>query len=87
MPSTELDDLKERDISAELWREYRWVMPDGRGLRTYRIENPVTLRCGHKHTTHRVLDRAGQVHCVPAIGLLGCVVVWEPRDQGRPVQF
>lgn len=71
--------MEPRDLSDEQWREYDF------GGRVYRIENPRTLWIGT--TTHRVLDAAGVVHCAPAPGHQGCVLRWEPRDAGNPVQF
>lgn len=68
-----------KDLSKEMAREYDF------GGRIYRIENPVSLYIGT--TTHRVLDAAGVVHCVPAPGELGCVLRWFPKDTSAPVQF
>lgn len=68
-----------RDLTKELWREYDF------GGRVYRIESPKTLWIGT--TTHRVLDAAGVVHCVPSPGQDGCALRWQPRDSGAPVQF
>ena len=66
------------DISCELWREYEF------GGRVYRIDTPLQLFVGK--TTHRIFD--GTVcHCVPAPGIEGCVLRWEPRDKSQPVQF
>ena len=71
--------MEPKDITAEAWREYDF---DGR---VYRINNPQQLWVGS--TTHRVRDLAGVVHCLPAPGQCGCVLRWEPRDAGDPVQF
>ena len=51
------------DIGVELWREY--VYKDGF---VYRIEDPLTLYSKHKPEgdSHRVLDRHGVTHYVPA---------------------
>lgn len=75
-----------KDISAEVWREYEWPIEGGQ-FRTYHIDEPVTLFTRPGGTTHRVLDAYGIVHCVPAVGELGCVLRWKPKDAGRPVQF
>lgn len=68
-----------KDISSELWREYDF------GTRIYRIDQPKSLMVGT--STHRVVDGAGVVHCVPAPGACDCVVRWMPRDASAPVQF
>ena len=68
-----------KSLTKELWREYDF---DGR---VYRIDNPAELVTGT--TTHRVIDTAGTVHCVPAPGHSGCVLRWMPRDASEPVQF
>lgn len=67
------------DLTKELWREYDF------GGRVYRIEGPRKLWLGK--TTHRVQDITGTVHCCPAPGQGGCVLRWEPKDVGDPVQF
>lgn len=61
--------MESRDISSEQWREYDFAG------RVYRIENPVRLYVGT--TTHRVVDKAGIAHCVPAPGYQGCVLRWQ----------
>ena len=70
--------MEPRDITPEQWREYDF------GGRVYRIDAPVTLWAGL--TTHRVLDKAGVVHCVPRPGVDGCALRWMPRDATAPVQ-
>jgi hypothetical protein len=67
------------DVQAEQWREYDF------GNRVYRIHDPQTLWIGT--TTHRVLDKDGVVHCVPAPGVGGCALRWMPRNAKDPVQF
>ena len=77
MPS----DLKKYDLSDEQWREYDW------GGRIYRIYEPVCLYIRPGGTTHRVIDRNGVVHCVPTVGVQGCVLRWKVRDGRNPVAF
>lgn len=74
-------DLIEADIGSEEWREYDF------GGRSYRILNPVKLYFRPTGTTHRVLDPNGLMHCVPAPGISGCVLRWQPRDPNSPVAF
>lgn len=57
------------------------------GGRVYRIGNPVELYTRPGGTTHRVVDSAGVVHCVPAPGIFGCVLRWQTKDLNNPVQF
>jgi hypothetical protein len=73
--------MTESDLRAEEWREYDF------GGRVYRIDNPVTLFLRAGGSTHRVLDTAGMVHCLPAPGHHGCALRWKPRDTTKPVQF
>jgi len=82
--------LKEYDISKESWREYEFGPMDNRVI--YRINNPVTLLLRRTlnddgtvefGTTHRVVDKDGVVHCVPEVGLQGCVLRWE-NPEGLP---
>jgi hypothetical protein len=70
-----------KDLSDELYREYVFTGNE----HPYRIYNPRQLFVGK--TTHRVLDAAGVVHCVPAPGQAGCVLRWKPKDAANPVQF
>ena len=62
--------MQERDIKNEPWREYDF------GGRVYRINDPRKLFFRTGGTTHRVLDKNGIVHCVPAPGHFGCVLRW-----------
>jgi hypothetical protein len=71
--------MEPKDLTKEAWREYEF------SDRVYRIEAPRQLFIGT--TTHRVLDAAGVVHCVPAPGQQGCVLRWKPKDASEPVQF
>ena len=73
--------LKEFDISHEMWREYDW------NGRIYRINNPITLYLRSGGTTHRVVDKDGVAHCVPSVGVLGCVLRWQNPPGTKPVNF
>lgn len=77
----DVDRIRIHDIADELWREYDF------GGRIYRIEQPKTLYYHPRGTTHRVLDCNNVVHCVPAPGILGCVLRWEPANPEYPVRF
>ena len=88
--------LIKRSIDGELWREYEWdeVKQDRRGTLhrtgervTYRIINPVLLFIRPGGTTHRVVDSDGVAHCVPSVGLLGCVIRWKNPPGDQPVNF
>jgi hypothetical protein len=69
------------DISSEMWREYDW------NGRIYRIEFPKELVIRTGGSTHRVVDNQGVVHCVPSVGVMGCVVRWKSKDGLPPVAF
>lgn len=71
--------MEMKSLSGELWREYDF------GSRVYRIDNPVGLFVGT--ATHRVIDGADVVHCVPAPGVCGCVLRWMPKNANSPIQF
>jgi hypothetical protein len=73
--------MNERNIETEEYREYDFQN------RVYRINNPVKLYIRPKGTTHRILDKDGVIHCVPAPGHLGCVLRWKTKDQNVPVNF
>jgi hypothetical protein len=81
MSTCEAPELTERDLTKELWREYEF------GGSVHRINDPVTLYYRPGGTTHRVVDNAGVVHCLPAPGEKGCALRWMPRDASEPVQF
>jgi hypothetical protein len=72
-----------KPLTDEAYREYEFG-PDG-ARTTYRITNPVALYVGT--TTHRVVDTNGVVHCVPSVGVNGCVLRWQPLNAANPVQF
>ena len=64
--------MKEHNLRGiEEWREYDF------GGRVYRIDKPVSLHFREGGSTHRVVDEAGIVHCVPAPGKDGCVLRWK----------
>lgn len=73
--------LTVKSIRSEAYREYSF------GGRTYRIDRPVSLYTRQGGTTHRVVDRQGVVHCVPAPGMGDCVLRWKNRDTAKPVNF
>lgn len=75
--------LEEFDISKEVYRTYDWP---ARSF-PYRIENPVKLYIRPGGSTHRVVDNNGVVHCVPSVGVMGCVLRWKNRDPDKPVNF
>ena len=70
-----------KDISDEEYREYDFDSRDS----VYRIDDPVLLGVGA--TTHRIVDKEGIVHCVPAPGHFGCVLRWLPRNSNEPIAF
>jgi len=77
-----VDAMFRGDLSDEMWREYDW------GGRVYRINAPQLLvfrRDGG--TTHRVVDSEGVIHCVPAVGHMGCVLRWKNKEGTDPVKF
>ena len=74
-------ELKEFDISHEMWREY-----DFEG-RVYRINKPIKLMFRPSGSTHRVVDSVGVVHCVPVSGSHGCVLRWKNPEGEKPVNF
>lgn len=74
-------ELKEYDLTAEVYREYTY------GGATHRINNPQKLWFAKGGTSHRVQDADGKVWCAPVPGLFGCILSWLPRDKDKPVQF
>ena len=74
-------DLLRRDISCEKWREYIF------GGVVYRIDKPRKFYYREGGTTHRVLDDKGIVHIVPAPGMFGCAIRYEPENPAKPVNF
>lgn len=82
-------ELIEHDTTSEEYREYVWRFNGEECV--YRITSPVKLylrRTGKEYgSTHRVLDAAGIVHCVPSIGVWGCAMRCKPKDPSKPVSF
>ncbi len=74
-------ELKESSLATEAYREYDF------GGRTYRINDPKSLFIRVGGTTHRVVDKDGVVHCVPAPGNNGCVLRWKNKNTKVPVNF
>lgn len=81
MTTSERLPLDERSLEVELWREYDF------GGRVYHLDDPKKLVTRPGGTTHRVVDYAGVVHCVPAPGINGCVLRWKSRSSLTPVDF
>lgn len=88
--------LLRRSIDGEDWREYEWdeVRQNqlGRFERTgsrvtYRIKSPKTLVIRPGGSTHRIVDSIGVAHCVPAVGLLGCIIRWKNPEGEAEVNF
>ncbi len=79
-----MSDLLEFDITTEAWREYDWP---ARASMPYRINDPQKLFVRLGGTTHRVVDKDGIVHCVPSVGVNGCVLRWQNFDTNKPVNF
>jgi hypothetical protein len=73
--------LIEKNLSTEAWREYDF------GGRTYRITFPCKLFYREGGSTHRVVTSDGVVHCVPAPGVMGCVLRWMNHDPDNPCNF
>lgn len=73
--------LTKLDLRDEQWREYDF------GGRAYTILEPQFVWMYPGCTTHRVLDATGEVHCVPAVGVRGCVVRWRPKNPENPVAW
>jgi len=80
-------ELKEYDISKELWREYDWVINETGQRTVVRINKPQKLFLYSGCTTHRVVDSEGIVHCLPSVGLMGCVLRWFNSDLNKPCNF
>ncbi len=76
-----MSQLIEQDITTEEYREY-----DFSG-RVYKIDDPVKLFYRNGGTTHRIVDKDGVVHCLPAPGQFGCVLRWKNKDTSVPVNF
>ena len=70
-----------RDLTAEAYREYDFAG------RVYRIDTPISYWFRSGGSTHRVLDKEGVIHCIPAPGVDGCVLRWKNKPEFDPVQF
>lgn len=79
--------LSAGDTSTELWREYEWTDPVGGERIVYLINQPVTVYYGKGHSTHRVVGSDGVAHCVPAIGIYGCVLRWKSKPGEHAVNW
>jgi hypothetical protein len=87
--------LSGKSLADEEWREYTFPTGSTRGeddaveegFITHRIDNPQLLFMRPGGTTHRVLDAAGVVHCVPAPGEKGCVLRWKNKPGKHPCAF
>lgn len=75
------------DVSDEEWREYSWIDPVKKERVTYRIEGVKEVYFYNGCTTHRVVDKEGVAHCVPAIGYHGCVLRWKSKKGLPPVAW
>ncbi len=73
--------LEKGSLADEVWREYDF------GGRIYRVNGPTEVYWRKGGSTHRVVDSEGVVHCVPAPGVVGCVLRWKTRDPNNPVQW
>jgi len=76
-----MSEIKRYDLEDYKYREY-----DFEG-RVYRIDYPIAFFWAHGHTTHRVLDKEGTVHIVPAPGFQGCVIRYQKIEGADPVKF
>jgi len=68
-------ELEFRDLKCEEYREYDFHD------RVYRIDNPVSLFFRPGGSTHRVVDKEGVAHCLPAPGINGCVLRWKSSNE------
>lgn len=77
--------LEGKPLTDEEYREYEFGAVPYRTV--YRINAPKALYMREGGTTHRILDMAGVVHCVPAPGASGCVLRWKNKEGCPPVAF
>lgn len=75
------------DLTPEAWREYDFGPADPKARVVYRITEPQQLYYRPGGYTHRVVDKTGTVHCVPAPGYNGCVLRWANKPGEGPVSF
>lgn len=88
--------LKKYDLTHELWREYDMLVLTGKQdekgnlesiHRVYRIDEPQSLLLYPGSSTHRVIDKEGVAHCLPAPGFNGCVLRWKNEKDDPPARF
>lgn len=79
-----MGEIKPRDISHELWRDYRFIGKDKTVVR-YKIKKPKLLYVGN--TTHRIVDSDGVTHILPAPGYHGCAVRFKNPEGTDPCRF
>jgi hypothetical protein len=79
--------LERRDITSEEWRQYSWIDPATGHRMVYKIHNPVAVYLYVGCKTHRVLDEKGVAHCLPSVGMYGCVLTWKNKPGYPPVTF
>lgn len=82
--------VKRYTLDGVIYREYEWIYDDddeAEYIRIYRIDDPVAFYWAPGHTTHRVLDKNGTVHIVPAPGEKGCVLRYAKAYGEDPVRF
>jgi len=73
--------LNEFDLTTEEYREYDW------SGRIYRIDSPQKLFIREGGSTHRIVDSSGIAHCVPSVGIMGCVLRWKSKGDNSVVSF
>lgn len=73
--------LKEFDLEDVEWREYDF------GGRVYTIRNPIKFWYRPGGETHRILDKYGVVHLVPAPGINGCAMRYKKTEGANPCKF
>lgn len=79
--------LISKDISDEVFRSYSWICPVSKERECYTIHDPISVHFYKGCTTHRVVDKAGFAHCVPAVGFYHCVLSWKSKDEAKPVAW
>ena len=79
--------LKKFPLGDEAWRKYTWIDPESNKRVAHTVHNPVDVYFYKGSTTHRVVDVEGVVHCVPSVGVFGCVLTWKNKDGKPAVQW
>lgn len=83
--------MNNKDISAESWRRYEWVIPETGLLRSHLIGSPQTLYYEKGSSCHVVTAKGADgniiAHCVPSVGRFGCVLTWSKDSTDDPVIF